>query len=276
MTVGDLFDVDVEPVAWREATGPGGDRATIVCLHGLGASRTSFDSVLAPLGAAGYRAVAWDMPGYGASPAVTGPATFEAMADAVIALLDALAVDTACLVGHSLGGMVALHTALRHRERVDKLVLVSTSPAFGLDGSTDPDEWRALRLDALARGETPASMADTVLRSVAGTNTSDEAIADAAASMARVSPDGLRAAVELLPTHDLRARLGEIMTPTLVIVGGADHETPPSYSRHLAHHLSGARGIVEISGAGHLVPNERPEALVTAIARFADPKRTEP
>ena len=60
------------------------------------------------------------------------------------------------------------------------------------------------------------------------------AVAAAVASMGRISSDGLRAAIELLPTHDVRGRLGELRAPTLVLVGELDEETPLAYAEVLA------------------------------------------
>ncbi|HSL57442.1 MAG TPA: alpha/beta fold hydrolase [Acidimicrobiales bacterium] len=252
------------PIAWRDA-GSGPD--TIVLLHGLGGSRTAWDPQLRSLSDR-WRAVAWDMPGYGASAPLPRPTTFAALADAVARLLDALGVERAHLVGWSLGGMVAMHTALAHPDRVDRLVLIATSPAFGLDG-TDPDEWRRLRLDRLDAGETPADMARAVLTSVAGPRLSGPALADQMAAMARIPAAGLRAMVETLPHHDVRTRLADITAPTLVVVGELDHETPPAYARAIADAVPGARLIV-LPGLGHLAPAEDPDTVSAVIRSFLD------
>lgn len=252
-------DVD-GPIAWREA----GAGPVVVLLHGLGGSRTAWEPQLSAL-APEWRAVAWDQPGYGASAPIE-PFTFPALADAVARLLDTLGVDRAPLVGLSFGGMVALHTALAHPDRVSGLALLDTSPAFGLDG-TDPDEWRRLRLDPLDRGVTPAQMAVDVLSSVAGPDAGAAVIAEAATAMARISPDGLRAAVDCLPTHDVRDRLGEITAPTLVVVGADDHETPLAYSQALADGIPGAR-LAVVAGAGHLSNLERPDEVNRLLAVF--------
>ena len=83
-------------------------------------------------------------------------------------------------------------------------------------------------------------MAEPVLRSImAPGRRATRAVAAAVASMSRISSAGLRAAVECLPTHDVRARLGEIAVPTLVLVGEHDEETPLSYAEALA---AGIRG----------------------------------
>lgn len=256
-----MRDVDGGAVAWREA----GDGPVVVFLHGLGGSRTAWGPQLDAL-ADDFRCVAWDLPGYGASPPAAGPLTFRALADAVAGLLDTLGVERAPLVGLSLGGMVALHTALEHPDRISGLALVDTSPAFGLDG-TDPAEWRAARQAPLDAGLTPADFAEDVLRSVAGPGLHGPALDQAVTAMARIPADGLRAVIDLLPAHDVRGRLGEITAPTLVVVGEHDVETPLAYSRTLADGIPDAR-LEIVAGAGHLTPAEDPDAVNRLLARF--------
>jgi pimeloyl-ACP methyl ester carboxylesterase len=259
----EVRDVDAAPVAWREA----GSGPPVLFLAGLGLTRTGFDPQLAALGSR-YRCVAWDMPGYGASPLPAQGISFPLLADAAAGLIEALGEKHAHLAGLSLGAQVALHTALRHPARVRSLALLDSSPAFGLDG-TDPEAWKRLRLAALDAGETPASIAEAVLRSVMATGVDDGAVAAAVASMQRISAAGLRAAIECLPSHDVRARLGEIAVPTLVLVGEHDQETPLSYAEALAAGIQGAR-LQIIPGAGHVSNLEAPEAVNIALREHLD------
>jgi 3-oxoadipate enol-lactonase len=259
----DLRDVDAAPVAWREA----GSGPLVLLLGGLGMTRIGFEPQLAVLGSR-YRCVAWDMPGFGASPLPAGGLSFELLADAAAGLIETLGESEAHIAGLSMGGQIALHTALRHPGRVRSLALLDSSPAFGLDG-TDPESWKRLRLDALDAGETPASMAEPVLRSIMARDVDDGAVAIAVASMARISPAGLRAAVECLPSHDVRARLGEITAPTLVLVGERDEETPLSYAEALAAGIPHAR-LQIIPGAGHIANLEAPEAVNRALREHLD------
>ncbi len=233
-------------------------------LHGLGGSRTSWEPQLARLSDA-FRCIAWDMPGYGASAPIQ-PLTFAAIADAVARLLDAARVERAHLVGESFGGMHALHVAAHHPDRVARLVLANTSPAFGLDG-TDPDAWRAARLAPLDAGLTPADIAEDVLTSIAGPALSDDALTMRAAGFARIPAAGLRAAVECLPAHDVRERLGAIASPALVVAGGFDTETPVAYSRILADGLQNAELIV-LDGVGHLAVSEVPQTFNRLVRDF--------
>ena len=247
-----LRDVDETPIAWREA----GEGSLVLFLHGLGATRTSWDAQLAAL-ADTHRCVAWDLPGYGASPPLAN-LTLEAAADSAAALIDNLG-GPAHVVGLSMGGMIGLHLALRHPECVRSLAIVDSSPAFGMDG-TDPEEWRAARLAPLDAGAQVPDFAEPVLRGIMGPNVSDEAVAAAVASMLRVPLAGLRQTIAALPGHDVRARLGEITAPTLVVVGELDEETPPAYSEAIAAGIPGAR-LEVIAGAGHYTSFEAPDAL---------------
>jgi len=252
------------PIAWREC-GPA-DGACVALLHGLGGSCTAWEPQLTALADAGYRAAAWDMPGYGGSRPIE-PLTFGALVGAVASWLDALEVHAAHLAGLSLGGMVAQHVALELPTRVESLMLLDTSPAFGFDGSTTASEWLNARLAPLGEGETPATIARAVLRSIMADDASSDALDAAAAAMERVPSSGLAAAARCLVTHDLRDRLHEITAPTLVLVGELDAETPASYSAFLADQIANAQ-LAIVPGAGHISNLERPEVVNQRMLDF--------
>jgi pimeloyl-ACP methyl ester carboxylesterase len=251
-----VTDVDGERFAWRES----GDRSApvLVLLHGLGGSRVSWEPQLQGL-ASGVRVVAWDMPGYGAAPVLDDAVTFTTLADAVVELLDVLEVDAAHLAGISFGGMIAQYVAARYPSRVLTLTLLSTSPAFGLDG-TKPDEWRAARLAPLDDGREPADFADDVLTAIAGPNIAPDALEGQRAAMARVSGRALRKSIDCLVTHDSRELLPTISAPTLCAVGELDEETPVAYAFTLADLIPHAR-LAVIPEAGHLLNVEAPDAV---------------
>jgi pimeloyl-ACP methyl ester carboxylesterase len=255
-----IRDIEAGGLAWREA---GAGTPPLILLHGLGGSRISWDDQLRALGD-DRRCVAWDAPGYGAAAPLPGPLTFPALADAVARLADALGPDRPHLAGLSFGGQIAQHAALAHPGRFRSLTLLSTSPAFGLDG-TPPAAWRAARLAPLDAGREPADFAEAVLRGVAGPHISDEALAGQRAAMERISAAGLRRAIDCLVGHDLRGQLGTIALPTLVLVGELDDETPRSYAEAIAAEIPGAR-LEVVAGAGHLLNAEAPDA-VNALLR---------
>ena len=233
-------------------------------LHGLGGTRTAWEPQLEDL-ADEFRCIAWDMPGYGDSAPIE-PLTWTAIADAATGLFDELGVVRAHVVGLSFGGQQALHLALRHPDRVGRLVLAGTSARFGADG-TDPEAWMRLRLDPLDAGSTPADMAAGVIDAIAAPGFGGRERERTITAFARIPADGLRAAVRCLPTHDVAEQLGDVRSPTLVIVGEHDAETPLAYAKELAAGIPRSELLV-IPGAGHLTPAEAPARFNAAVRRF--------
>lgn len=251
------MDVDASPIAWREE----GDGPVAVFLHGLGGGRTAWRPQLADLSSA-RRCIAWDAPGYGESSAVADT-TFDAYADAAVALLDTVSPDEPVdLVGMSFGGMIAQYATARAPERIRTLTLLCTSPKFGLDG-TDPDEWRANRLAGLEAMGSPAAAAPAILTSLAGPHGA-HVVPEAVDAMARVPLAGLLDSLSTIASHDSRALLPEITIPTLILVGELDDETPVSYA-HAIDKLLPNSHVTIIPGAGHLLNLEAPEAVNSAL-----------
>ena len=258
-------DVRGRSLAWREAGSSAGP--PLVLLHGLGGSRISWEPQLAALSAR-RRVVAWDQPGYGESPPLDGPVTFAALATAVDRLADELDAARIDLAGISFGGMVSQYAAAAFPDRVRSLALLSTSPCFGLDG-TSPEAWRAARVAPLDAGREPADVAEGVLRSIAGPSITPEAFAGQRAAMARIGSAALRRSIDCLVTHDSRAVLPTIAAPTLVLVGEVDAETPVAYARALAEAIPGAR-LEVVAGAGHLLNVEAPGVVNALLAAHVE------
>ena len=241
--------------AWRER----GDGGLVVLLHGLGGSRVSWDAQLTSLSNR-WRVAAWDMPGYGAAaPLPDEPLTFRALAEAAAGWITAMGAERAHVVGISMGSMIAQYLAALHPDRVRSLTLLSSSPKFGMDGTT-AQGWRSARLAPLDAGWEPVEFAERVLRSIAGPDITEAAYESQRAAMARVSGAALRRSIDCLVTHDTTTLLATIPAPTLVLVGELDRETPVSYSQYLVDHLPNAR-LAVVSGVGHLMNAEAPEQV---------------
>lgn len=236
----------------------------MVFLHGLGGSREAWGPQLRGLSDR-FRCIAWDMPGYGASAPVA-PLTYRTIADSLVALLDELGVEQADLVGLSFGGMHALHTAIHHPDRVGRLVLANTSPAFGMNGTTAA-EWTAARLERIRTGATPADLAPAVIDAITATPLTGPIRTETVAAFARIPVEGFIAAVHCLPTNDIRDQLIDITNPSLVVVGELDAETPPAYAQVLADGLPNAE-LHTIAGVGHLSPAEAPDIFNHLVAQF--------
>lgn len=262
MTNGEATDHLDGNVAWREA----GDGEPLIFLHGLGGSRIAWGPQLRGLSDR-YRCIAWDMPGYGDSAPVV-PLTYPAIAQRLVDLLDTLDIASATLIGLSFGGMHALHTALDHPDRVHRMVLADSSPAFGIDGTTR-EAWTKARLEPIDAGGTPADAADAIVDAITHVQLTGLVRDETVGSFSRISADGFRAAVMCLPDNDVRARLAEIQQPTLVIVGELDEETPTAYSELLADGIPNAELRV-LAGSGHLSPAEVPDQFNAALAAFLE------
>ena len=123
-------------------------RPTIVLLHGLFGSSTNWGTVARHL-AQNYRVLVPDLRNHGQSPH-DPDCSYKAMTDDVLGLLDAQGKDSAILVGHSMGGKVAMHLALNNPDRVDGLVVVDMSPvSYAHDFQDVVDAFRAVDLHAV-------------------------------------------------------------------------------------------------------------------------------
>lgn len=245
-----------------------GDGPVLLFLHGIGGNKDSFDAQL-PHFADRYHAVAWDMPGYGDTPLPDQPMTFELLADAAAALIDALAVDRAHVVGHSMGGMVAQTLVRRHPERIASLVLSATSPAFGKPGSDWQAKFLADRLRPLDAGRIPADFADALVDGMWGDFDDAEAKARAAASMKALSAESYRAALNCIVTFDERENLAAIACPTLCLAGEKDTNAAPPVMETMAAKIPGA-AYGCMAGVGHLANIERPDLFNGAIDAFLE------
>lgn len=250
-------------VAFKER----GTGRALVFLHGVGGGAENFDAQLAHFGET-WRAMAWDMPGYGASPPLE-VAGFEEWAEALARGLGARGVSSCVLVGHSIGGMIAQTLVARQPGLVSALVLSATSPAFGNPDGDFQRAFVASRLGPLDRGASMAELAAEFVPGLVGSAASPEAMRDALASMSRVRPETYRTAMEALVRFDARATLAGITQPSLLIAGADDNAAPARVMERMAQKMQNA-SCVTIPGMGHLGNIEQPAAFNAAIEAFLD------
>jgi 3-oxoadipate enol-lactonase len=148
-------------------SGVPGAAPTLVFLHGIGGGSAGWAPQLAHCAQQGRHALAWDMPGYGRSPMIH-PYDFPGLARALERLLDQHALDRAVLIGHSLGGMVALQAWTQMPQRIHALVLAATSPAFGHGSGDFQQQFLAQRLAPLDAGRSLADVAQTLVPAMMG------------------------------------------------------------------------------------------------------------
>ena len=239
---------------------------TVIFLHGIGGGAESFSNQLDRFADAGYRAVAWNMPGYGGS-APQADMTFPALADALLGLFDGLSLDTAHVVGHSIGGMVLQQFARAHQTRLASMVLAQTSPAFGNPDGEFQQKFVAARLAPLEAGQTMAEVAVDVVSELVGDSTLPESVAFAESCMSKVPPDVYGATIHSLVTFEGRDALPDIQVPTLVLAGEQDTNAPAGMMERMASKIAGAEYVC-LSSAGHLANIEVAEAFNWAVLDF--------
>lgn len=215
------------------------------------------------------RLVLPDLPGFGASPlpSVGEAGTVEAMADQVAALLDALGIPRTVLMGHSMGGYVALAFAERHPDRLSALGLVCSR------AGADTDEARQRRLAGIDQVRRTGSrdivdaMRD-VLFSEKTLHTRPELVRDVHELMHRAHPEAVINALRVMAARpDRRALLPEIDVPALVVAGADDRIVPVEESEAMARSLPQGR-LAVIPDAGHLVMVEQAEAFNRQVTGF--------
>lgn len=248
---------------------------TVLMLHGIGGGHLAFAPQVETLAEVGYRAVAWDMPGYGRSAPIE-PYTFKGLAESCIRLIDALVGEqdeSVVLLGHSMGGMVAQEVIARRPDRVRKLILCGTSAAFGQrpDGSGPAEAWSRRfideRLAPLAAGHSMAEVAAQLIPRMVGPGALPEGLRLAEHCMAGVPAATHRRALECLVTFDRRAALAQIRVPTLLVAGEFDRVAAPAAMQEMAGRIPQAR-YAEMPGIGHLMQLENPDAFDRLLLDF--------
>jgi pimeloyl-ACP methyl ester carboxylesterase len=255
-----------DTVAYRDE----GVGEVLLLVHGMGGSSDTWKAVM-PLLATKYRVIAPDLLGHGRSDKPRGDYSVGAFAVLLRDLLDALDVPRVTVIGHSLGGGVAMQFAHQHRQYCDRIVLIS-SGGFG------DDVGRVLRLLSLPGSELvlpviasrPAVMAGNALRALMG------------------STDRFKARPSLSNRHNRQAFLRTLRSvvdfrgqavsalnrlcvpgflPALIISGDDDRVIPVEHAR-AAHQMLPNSRLHVMSGVRHHPPTERPETVASLIDDF--------
>lgn len=241
-------------------TGP-----AVVLLHCWTGRRQLWASVSDGLVEAGFRVVAYDHRGHGSSSTGQEPISLDRLDADLQLVLDDQDVGRAVVVGHSLGGAVALRRAVTEDRRVAGLVIVASSAVF----IPRPLTRMAGRLPALLRNRalrrrTTGRLGRTAVRPTLGFGVSRSAVEQTLEAYLATPPDVVADHLVAIIGVDLRNRLGRISAKTTVVVGTADLVTPARHARRIQRAVPGAR-LRRLRGAGHMLPLERPTEVVEEI-----------
>jgi len=240
-----------------EASGPAHDVSfpSLLFLHGAGGDATLWEHQENRFRE--ERAVLrLDLPGHGSS-AGEGEKEMYTYGEWVRDTCREVVGEKPCvLVGHSMGGAIAMALAVERRLPLAGLVLVGTGAKLGVT----PVVFRLLREDF-------EGFVRTIDGAALGPDAPAEARQRVTASLRRCSPETIHGDFAACDRFDIRDRLKEILVPTLVICGEEDRLTPLRSSEYLHREIAGAH-LVTVPGAGHMVMLEAPDAVNEAMARF--------
>ncbi len=252
----------------RLAVSVGGEGPPLVMIPGLGATRRVYAPIVPAL-ERHFTVISYDPRGTGRSDVPSGPYPMARLAADCAAVATAVGADAFHLFGASMGGLTAQHVAVRHGERVGRLVLGCTGPGRHTAVPASAQAMAAL----LGRGaRTPGDAyraACTVLYSKRFQREHPEFIESEVAYRADhpVAARAFTAQFRASRDSDLTDRLGAISAPTLILHGTEDELVPLANAEMLAKLVPGARRFW-FDGRGHLFFHEDPDLTVQVIVSF--------
>jgi pimeloyl-[acyl-carrier protein] methyl ester esterase len=208
-----------------------------------------------------------DLPGFGASGAL-----LTTDLDSLVSSLSEHFLEPVSVCGWSLGGQVAMHWAVREPTKVNKLIVVTSTPCF-----TEREDWLfGMQAEVLEKfaAELEQNHAATLRRFISlqlrGSENERELLIKLREQLfSRGEPDmsALRGGLEMLRDADQRPEVADIEQQTLVVAGQRDKLTPPEASRYLAQVIPNSR-LVEIEGAAHTPFLSHPDIFIEHVKSF--------
>jgi pimeloyl-ACP methyl ester carboxylesterase len=252
-----------------------GEGTPVVLVHGFPFDRSIWSAQLEELSDEA-RVIAIDLPGFGESePLGEEEASIDGYADAIARLAGETGLDRLVIVGHSMGGYVALAFARRHPEMLAGLGLVCTRPG------PDTEQARQGRYTMIenVRDKGAQAVVDAMLPRLLSSSTREEQPGveeQTREVMLRQGSDGIIAALQAMASRpDSSPMLAQIEVPTAVIGGADDAIIPAAEEDLMAATIPGATQL-RIDGAGHMPMLEQPERLNEALRNLARGSRTTP
>jgi 3-oxoadipate enol-lactonase len=229
---------------------------SVLLLHGLGSNGFSWNSQFAPLSEAGFRPLAPDLPGFGASRYDGRGWNFKRVAADLANLLRELGTGPVHVVGGSMGGVIAQQFVLDYPELVRKLALVSTFAA-------QPFLARLIMVSIMGLPPQPKYAAQHTFPKPDQEAQRQKLIED----MTRSDPHAYSAAILNLGLFNSVSRLGEIKAPTLVMTGDQDTINDPLRQKILVQRIPGAKQVI-FPNMGHAVAEDAPKAFNRTLLEF--------
>lgn len=230
-------------------------RPHLVMIHGAGGSHLDWPVDLRRLPRTSVMIP--DLPGHGRSRG-TSLSSIDAYATVVEQWLDALSLENAVLLGHSMGGAIVLTIALRRSPPISGIIILASGARLRVS-------------HAILKGldEDFPAVIDALLTGYWGPEAPPDALAASRKRLQSAGRDLLRADFRVTNEFDVMSRLDKIQTPALVIGGERDRLTPPKYARYLAQKMPDAELLI-VPGTHHMLHHQQPAVVAQAVSRFLD------
>lgn len=230
-------------------------RVPILLIHGAGSDHLCWPGEIRRL--PGERTLALDLPGHGRSSGLSEQSVSR-YAEQVLKFLDVLGVYRAVLVGHSLGGAIALWTALKHPKRTPAAGLIASGACFKVPSGL---------LESLSSAVTLPAALNLLQSHLFGKRASKSLVEKTMSSFKKARPSQLQSDWKAAANFDLCEQLSGIHVPVWIAVGEEDSLTPPAMGHYLARHLPKGQ-LFKVAEAGHMLMLEQPQKVGEELGRF--------
>lgn len=266
-----------------------GEGPALIFQNGVGVTTTFWEGAAERFARAGYRTILWDYRGHGRSedPSDPGRLDLATCVDDLRVVMDALDIERACLLGHSMGSQLGWEFYRRHTERVAGLVPTLGTYKDAVSSFYDLP-WLAPRVFSVASflaGSFPdvarrlaslpsvhPKIADRLIRRLSivhPTLSPSDWVPGYLEHMARLDPRVFFALARAIQEHDATELLPEIRVPVLVVAGERDLFCPPRVAREMAERIPDAELLV-IPGGSHAAMIEQPDLFALRLASFLE------
>jgi len=244
-----------------------GSGQPLLLIHGFPFNRMMWRPQIVALTGAGYRVITPDLRGFGESRMTAAAVNMSSYADDIVALMDHLRLPQAVVGGMSMGGYVLLNLLERYPERVSVALFIVTRA--GADDEAGKGKRTALAAATMTEGMNPVlEVFRNILFAPATPTDHPELVAEVSGWISATDPRGAAAGlIAMRDRKDYLPLLGAIRQPALVIGAEQDQTIPIEQSRLIADGIADAK-LAILSGGGHMVNLEQPEAFNAVLKEF--------